>query len=136
MVCVLSVRADSPCLPAAGWTKALLPRHVTDVLATDVARTVGASVSNTGLAVLLQAAMTVALGGIVFKAMGASAAAKGAAAGCTAGAIGAAGLSDEEPVALANGGLAYAIVGVVSCLVLQLPALREALVSVAASAAV
>jgi putative effector of murein hydrolase len=127
LLCALSVRA------AAGWTKALLPRHVTDVLATDVARTVGASVSNTGLAVLLQAAMTVALGGIVFKAMGASSAAKGAAAGCTAGAIGAAGLSDEEPVALANGGLAYAIVGVVSCLVLQLPALREAL-TVAATA--
>lgn len=120
----------------AGWTKALLPRHVTDVLATDMARAMNASVSNTGLAVLLQAAMTVALGGILFKAMGksASTAAKGAAAGCTAGAIGAAGLSDEEPVALANGGLAYAVVGVVSCLVLQVPALREALVSVAAAA--
>lgn len=124
------------CLCPAGWTKALIPRHVTDVLATDMARTMGASVSNTGLAVLLQAAMTVALGGILFQAMGksTSAAAKGAAAGCTAGAIGAAGLSEDEPVALANGGLAYAIVGVVSCLVLQLPALREALVSVAATA--
>jgi putative effector of murein hydrolase len=109
---------------------------VTDVLAADLARTMGCSVSNTGLVVLLQAAMTVALGGIVFKLVGnsTSAAARGAAGGCTAGAIGAAGLSNEEPVALANGGLAYAMVGVISCLVLQVPALREALVSVAATA--
>lgn len=101
-----------------------------------MARTVGASVSSTGLAVPLQAAMTVALGGALFKALGQAAtpAVRGAAAGCTAGAIGAAGLSDDEPVALANGGLAYALVGVLSCLVLQTPALREALVSVAATA--
>lgn len=120
----------------ADWTRALIPRHVTDVLAADIARSLDASVSNAGLAVLLQAAMTVALGGILFKAMGksTSAAAKGAAAGCTAGAIAAAGLSDDEPVALANGGLAYALVGVISCLVLQVPALREALLAVAASA--
>lgn len=134
MCCVRCV-----CVPAcacAGWTKALLPRHVTDVLAADMARTVGASVSSTGLAVLLQAAMTVALGGLLFKLMGGSAspAAKGAAAGCTAGAIGASGLSGDDPVALANGGLAYALVGVLSCLVLQTPALQEVLVSVAASA--
>jgi putative effector of murein hydrolase len=96
----------------------------------------GSCVDRTGLVVLLQAAMTVALGGVVFKLVGksTSAAAKGAAGGCTAGAIGAAGLSDEEPVALANGGLAYALVGVISCLVLQVPALRQALVSVAATA--
>jgi len=125
-----------PCC-TTGWTKPLLPRHVTDVLAADMARTVGASVSSTGLAVLLQAAMTVALGGVLFKALGKAAtpAVRGAAAGCTAGAIGTAGLSDDEPVALANGGLAYALVGVLSCLVLQNPALKEALVSVAATAA-
>lgn len=83
------------CCPLAGWTKSLIPRHVTDVLAADVARSVGASVSNTGLVVLLQAAMTVALGGVLFQAIGTSTiqAAKGTAAGCTAGAIGAAGLS-------------------------------------------
>jgi putative effector of murein hydrolase len=95
-----------------------------------------ASVSNTGLVVLLQAAMTLALGGVLFKALGKSTspATRGAAAGCTAGAVGAAGLSDEDPVALATGGMAYALVGIISCLMLKVPALREALVSMAATA--
>jgi len=61
-------------------------------------------------------------------------AAAGVAAGCTAGGIGVAALGDQAPVAVANGALSYAMMGLLSCAVVGLPAARQALLTAVAAA--
>lgn len=120
------------------WTKAFISRSITTGIALDVGHIVGASPECAAIAALLQAAATVALGGVLLKLLGgttAKSAAAGVAAGCTAGGIGAAGLAREEPAVLANGVLAYAAVHVLTCVLVSVPALREALQAAVALAA-
>lgn len=128
----------------ADWAKALIPRCVTGSLAIDVATAIGIG-SHTecaGLAAMLQAVMTVALGSSLLKLVlgspqkpaGNTAGAAGVAAGCTAGAVGVAALADGQPAAVANGMLAYAVMGLLSSLLVSVPAVQQALLTAVAAA--
>jgi hypothetical protein len=69
------------------------------------------------------------------QAQGAEAqAAAGIALGCTAGGIGVAAVGDQVPVAIANGALSYAMMALLSCVVVGLPAARQALLTAVAAA--
>jgi putative effector of murein hydrolase len=108
-------------------------------MAPAVASSMGASPELAAIAVLLQAAVTVVLGGTLLKLFaGNNEAAAGIAAGCTAGGIGAAAVSQNKPAgsaALANGVLAYAAVHVLSAAMLGVPAVGETLQTAVAMAA-
>jgi putative effector of murein hydrolase len=124
---------------AAVWCKAFVARGVPTTLAPAIASSIGASPELGATAVLLQAAVTVVLGGALLKLLaGKNEAAAGIAAGCTAGGIGAAAVSQDKPAgsaALANAVLAYAAVHVVSVAMLGVPAVGEALQAAVAMAA-
>lgn len=101
---------------------------MTDVVAVDMARSLGAPEECTGLAVLLQAAMTVGVGRLLFKAFSGSKpdpAAEGVAAGVTAGAMGVAGTAGAQPSALAAGALSYAVMAALSLVVVKVPAVAQ-----------
>ncbi|WIA12341.1 hypothetical protein OEZ85_012392 [Tetradesmus obliquus] len=123
----------------AVWCKAFVTRGIPTNLAPAVASSVGASPELAAIAVLLQAAVTVVLGSSLIKLLaGNNEAAAGIAAGCTAGGIGAAAVSQGQPaggVALANGVLAYAAVHVLSAAMLGVPAVGEALQTAVSMAA-
>lgn len=88
--------------------------------------------------VLLQAAVTVAFGRLLLKAVGGSSnggglspAAAGAAAGVTAGVVGVAGVCGSE-VALANGAVAHACMVVLGSVLSAAPGVASALAAVVA----
>ena len=111
----------------------MIPRCLPCSLAVDVAEYLGAPPEQAAVAALVQALMTVAFGTGLLKLAGVTSdAARGVAAGATAGVIGTAAVSHDEPTSLADGGLAYAFTGVVMCVMMAVPAVRDAISTIVA----
>jgi putative effector of murein hydrolase len=111
----------------------MIPRCLPCSLSVDVANYLGAPPEQAAVAALVQAVITVALGTGLLKLAGVtSAAARGVAAGATAGVVGTAAVAHDDPTSLADGGLAYAFTGVLMCVVMAVPAVREVISAIVA----
>ncbi len=110
------------------WCLALLPRNLTTPAAMAISATVGAPTICTTAVLVMQAVLATAVGRAVLAVVGTrSAAARGVAAGATAGVVGMAALAGGDQEALPFAGLSCVLVGAIITAVMAVPALRASI---------
>lgn len=116
---------------SSSLARALVPRSVTVALALPISQGLEAPLAITAAAVLLQGILGANFGpGLMTRAGIKDTIARGLAAAGTAGGLGTASLVSKEPEALPFCALSYALVGIFSTVLMSVPAVQGAIISI------